>query len=108
MSKHTYVVKVVRPHPKPYNPDRQITDLVRNQILHLSLAERHLPLGRRTGIDVYSIETERQASEYISQITARLHAKGAKRSRGVKKAKPQRSKRAAESSQTNRRKKTRS
>jgi hypothetical protein len=78
MKKHKYVVPVSKPHPSAYNADRPITDLVRNQILHLSLAERHLATRHRTGIDVYSIQTEREASEYIHHLTKKLHPEGAK------------------------------
>jgi hypothetical protein len=85
MSKHSYVVKVHAPHPSVYNPDRPITDLVRNQILHLSLAERHLPKRHRTEIDIYSIKTERQASEYIHHLTKRLHPQGARKLKVAKK-----------------------
>jgi hypothetical protein len=86
MKKHKYVVPVPKPHPKAYNPDRPITDLVRNQILHLSLAERHLDKRHRTGVDVYSIQTERQASEYIHHLTKRLHPEGVKPPRSGKKS----------------------
>jgi hypothetical protein len=99
MKQHKYVVQVQKPHPKAYNPDRPITDLVRNQILHLSLAERHLDKRHQTGIDVYSIQTERQASEYIHHLTRKLHPEGEKpphkgkksgreRARKTKKTKP--------------------
>src|ERR1700683_3038855 len=77
MKKHKYVVTVPQPHPKAYSPDRPITDLVRNQILHLSLTERHFDKRHRTGVDVYSIQTERQASEYIHHLTKKLHPEGA-------------------------------
>jgi len=80
MKKHTYVVKVPKPHPKAYDPDRTMTDLVRNQILHLSVAERHLEERHQTGTDVHSIRTEREASEYIGHLTRKLHSlKDAKR-----------------------------
>jgi hypothetical protein len=79
MKKHTYVVKAPKPHPKAYNPDRPMTDLVRNQILHLSVAERHLDERHQTGTDVHSIQTEREASQYIGHLTKKLHAvKGTK------------------------------
>jgi hypothetical protein len=83
MKKHTYVVKVPKPHPKAYNTDRPMTDLVRNQILHLSVAERHLEERHQTGTDVHSIRTEREASEYIGHLTKKLHVlKGGKRTAG--------------------------
>ena len=76
--KYKYVVKVPQPALGSYNPDRPITSLVRNQILHLSLAERHLPKTERSGIDIYSLKTEGQASEYIHHLTRKLHPQGSK------------------------------
>ena len=73
MKKHNYVVQVPKPHPSAYNPDRPISDLVRNQILHLSVAERHLDKKHQSRMDVHSIKTERQASEYIHHLTRKLH-----------------------------------
>jgi hypothetical protein len=73
MAEHKYIVKVRTPGPGTYNPSRPITSLVRNQILHLSLVERHLPKQHRSGIDVYSIKTEAQASKYIHLLTRKLH-----------------------------------
>ena len=73
MKKYKYVVQVPKPHPSAYNPDRPISDLVRNQILHLSVAERHLHKKHWSPVDVHSIKTERQASEYIHHLTKKLH-----------------------------------
>jgi hypothetical protein len=84
MAKHTYVVKVPRPDPKSYNPDRPITGLVQNQLLHLSVAERHLPEHHRSGIDPYSVNTEAKAAKYVAHLTAKLHAVGKKKSRSKK------------------------
>jgi hypothetical protein len=76
MTKHSYVVKVPRPDPGSYNPDRQLTGLVQNQIFHFRLAERQLPEEHRSGIDLYSIDTEAKAAEYIGRLTAKLHLAG--------------------------------
>jgi len=73
IKKRKYIVPVPKPHPSAYNPDRKISDLVRNQVLHLSVAERHLHPKHQSPIDVYSIETERQASEYIHHLTKKFH-----------------------------------
>jgi hypothetical protein len=73
MKKHKYVVQVPKPHSSAYNPDRPISDLVRNQILHLSIAERHLDRKHWSRVDVHSIKTERQASEYIHHLTKKIH-----------------------------------
>lgn len=88
VKKYAYVVKVPKPHPSAYNPERPISDLVRNQIMHLSLAERHLEKRHRTGKDVHSIKTEREAGEYIAHLTKKLHGKVAKKKVKRKSAKP--------------------
>ena len=90
--KHLYVVSVPRPYSKPYNPDREITDLVQNQVRHLSLAERHFPKHGQTNVDVHSIKTDLEASDYIRRVTALLHPAGAVKIRSSKnqKAKQQR------------------
>lgn len=75
MKNYKFVVDVPATEANAYKPDRPISDLVRNQVMHLSLAERHLEKRHRTGTDVYSIQTERQASEYIEHLTKKLHAK---------------------------------
>lgn len=87
MKKYEYVVPVPKPHPSAYNPDRPISDLVHNQILHLSVAERHLPKHHQSRIDVHSIKTEREASEYIHHLTKKLHER-AKKSPPTEKRKP--------------------
>lgn len=78
MKKHKYVIQVPKPHPSAYDPDRPISDLVHNQILHLSVAERSLEKRHRSPLDVHSIKTERQASEYIHHLTKKLHERGEK------------------------------
>jgi len=80
MPKHKYVVKVARPHPPRFEPDRPITDLVRNQLMHLSLAQRQLPKAHHHPTDVYSIKTEGEASHFIRHVTAKIHSlrKGSK------------------------------
>ncbi|HMI51089.1 MAG TPA: hypothetical protein VK525_06230 [Candidatus Saccharimonadales bacterium] len=105
MSKHAYVVTVPKPHHTAYNPDRPISDLVKNQILHLSVAEQHLDTHHQSGKDVHSIKTEREASEYIAHLTRKLHAKETKKPQTAKKNKPARPRPARPSSKTNRRKK---
>ncbi len=81
MAEHKYAVKVPALDRKAYNPQRPISDLVKNQVLHLSLAERHLPKKDRTGTDVYSIRTEEEAARYIHHLTAKLHPQGARKAK---------------------------
>ena len=75
MKQHKFVVSVPKPEPGAYKPDRPISDLVRNQILHLSVAERSLQQRDQSPLDVHSIKTERQASEYIHHLTKKLHVR---------------------------------
>jgi hypothetical protein len=87
MAEHTYVVEVPPVEGKPYNPKRAVSDLVKRQVLHLSLAERHLKPKDQTGLDVYSIKTEEEAARYVQHLTVKLHPQGRKRLR--KKSEPQ-------------------
>jgi hypothetical protein len=87
MTQHKYVVSVPKPHSSAYNPDRPISDLVRNQILHLSVAERSLEKRHQSPVDVHAIKTERQASEYIHHLTKKLRGR-AKQSKPSKKTNP--------------------
>jgi hypothetical protein len=102
MAKHSYVVKVPRPHAKRFEPHRPITDLVRNQLLHLSLAQRHLPREHHHPTDVYSIKTEGEASEFIRHVTAKLHSMKGKAAKPPKKDRPRKSKPAKNPSRTKR------
>ena len=75
-----------------YNDQRPISGLVRTQLLHLHQAENlSLPPGRRTGININDLHTERQASEYIRRVTALLHRHG-KAQAGTATAAPKRPK----------------
>lgn len=88
MTKHSYVVKVPKPDPGSYNPERRMTGLVQNQIFHFRLAERQLPEEHRSGVDHYSIDTEAKAAEYIRHLTGKLHLAGGKKPDAAKKPKP--------------------
>ena len=86
MKTHKKVIVVEKTPSGAYNPDRPISDLVHNQILHLSVAERSLEKRHRSPLNVHDIKTERQASEYIHHLTKKLHALGPQ-SKPSKKAK---------------------
>jgi hypothetical protein len=86
MAEHNYVVKVPKPDPRSYNPDRPINSLVQNQLFHLSVAEKHLAEEHRSGIDVYSIDTEAKAAKYIGHLTGKLHGGSEKRASGTEKS----------------------
>jgi hypothetical protein len=85
--KYAFVIAVRKTDRSAYNPDRPISSLIEHQIQHLHRVEKALPPRRQTGIDVASIRTERQASNYIQKVTALLHPQGARK---VKRVKPQR------------------
>jgi hypothetical protein len=69
-----------------YNPDRPISSLIRTQLLHLHHAEYvMIPPKERTNININTLHTERQASEYIQTVTALLHKHGRKAAKKTKK-----------------------
>ena len=60
-----------------YNPERPISGLIRNQLLHLHHAENLVvPAQFRTNININELLTERQASDYIHKVTLLLHRFG--------------------------------
>ena len=76
-----------------YNPDRPISSLIRTQLLHLHHAE-HLvvPQKQRTNVNINTLHTERQASEYIQRVTALLHKHGKKAGKKTLTKKPSKKK----------------
>jgi len=68
-------VAVPIPSPASMNRDRPISGLIKDQIDHLHKAELTLPPDQQTGVDVHTIQTEAQASNYIQQVTARLQVR---------------------------------
>ena len=60
-----------------YDHDRPISSLIRTQLVHLHLVENlKLDAKHRTNININDLHTEREASEYIQKVTAKLHAHG--------------------------------
>jgi len=75
-----------------YNHDRQISSLIRTQLLHLHYAESLMvPAKARTNININHLLTEHQASEYIQKVTCLLHRYG----KGSSGSKPKRKRKAA-------------
>jgi hypothetical protein len=71
-----------------YNHHRPISGLIRTQLLHLHAAEQHLPPKHRSNININDLHTEHQASEYIQQVTEKLHARtGPRKPRAASKTK---------------------
>jgi hypothetical protein len=71
------VIRVPKTPASALNPDRPISALLKNQIVHLQHAEFRLPVRDQTNIYINKIKTEGQAAEYIRQVTAKLHPKSA-------------------------------
>jgi len=71
------IIRVPKTPASALNPDRPVSSLLKNQIEHLQAAEFRLPVRDQTNIYINKIKTERQAAEYIRQVTARLHPEGA-------------------------------
>ena len=72
------IVPVPKPNRAAYNPGRPLHEnaLVRAQVKHFAEADKHLPAELQTGIDVASIGTESEASDYIRKVTTALHKSG--------------------------------
>jgi hypothetical protein len=79
------LIRVSRPPESAFNPDRPISNLLKAQIQHFHVAHRNLPNRYQTDIYVNAIKTEREAAEYIRQVTEGIHrahaAAAAKRAR---------------------------
>lgn len=73
------VIKVPKPPDSAMNPDRPVSSLLKNQIIHLQEAEFRLPAHRQSNIYINDIKTEGEAAEYIRQVTAQLHPQGSPR-----------------------------
>lgn len=86
MKKYAFVVPVPKTEKGAYNHDRPISSLIGYQLKHLQEAEKSLPKRHQTNIDISTLETERQASDYIQKVTAKLHPRGAERTRKTEKA----------------------
>lgn len=68
---------VLIPVPKPpksaYDPDRQMSSLLKAQVDHLREAESKLPLRYRSELYVRAIQTEGEAARYIRDVTQAIH-----------------------------------
>jgi hypothetical protein len=66
-------IKVPKTPKSAYDPDRPISELVKNQIRHMQAAEQSLPAESRSLMPVAAITTERDASAYLQHVTEQLH-----------------------------------
>jgi hypothetical protein len=87
MSTPDNVIHVPRPPKSSFNPYRPLkgNQLLQEQIRHFHKREEELAPEQQTGIDIASIATEGEASEYIRKLTAVLHPQGARKEK-VRKA----------------------
>ena len=71
--KYARLVDVPKVERSAYNHARFISGLVMHQLIHLSTVEQSLPVEHRTGINISTLHTEKEAADYIGQVTAKLH-----------------------------------
>lgn len=68
---------VLIPVPKPpksaYNPDRPATSLLKAHVEHMREAESKLPLKYRSEFYAKAVRTEREAAEYVCDVTEAIH-----------------------------------
>ena len=69
------VIHVPRPPRDAYNPDREASGLLKAHLAHAHEAERKLPMRYREQIDIYAsaVRTEREAAEFLRQVTEAVH-----------------------------------
>ena len=67
------LIPVPRPSRNASDPDRPVNALLMAQVQHLQHAERRLPLKYRSEIYTHAIKTEREAAEYIREVTEAIH-----------------------------------
>jgi phospholipase C len=72
------LVPLNAPPAGAYNPGRDMGVLLRDHIQELNRLEQQLPAGQQTGIDITTLHTEQDASNYIGQVIPRLRAQSAK------------------------------
>jgi hypothetical protein len=63
------VIQVPKPPKEAMNPDRRVSTLLKAQLLHFQEVDKNLPPRLRTKTYVHAIKTERQAADYIRQVT---------------------------------------
>jgi aminoglycoside phosphotransferase len=93
MKRYKFVVDIptIAASEKAYNPNRPISSLLMHQLRHLHAAEYHvLPEKDRSGVNITTLHTELQASNYIRQVTEKLQSR-AKKSSNLKSAKKKQS-----------------
>jgi hypothetical protein len=67
------VIKVPRPKKSAVKLDRPVSSLLLAHVQHMQRAEKNLPLQYRSGKYIKAITTEREAAEYIEEVTEEIH-----------------------------------
>ena len=67
------LIAVPKPPKKAYDPDRDMSSLLKSQIEHLREAESKLPVRYRTEFYIRAIKTEGEAAQYIREVTDAIH-----------------------------------
>jgi hypothetical protein len=67
------LIHVPRPKQSAMDPDRPVNALLKAQIQHLHDAELKLPVGWQTDIYINAIKTEGEAGRYIRAVTEAIH-----------------------------------
>ena len=77
----TNVIQVPKPAPASFNTNRPAGKLLTSQTRHIREALiKHLEeVAKVLAIDIRSLRTEGEVSDYVRQATAILHPHGAKR-----------------------------
>jgi hypothetical protein len=68
-------IPVPKPAKQSFNPHRPISDLLRWQMKHMRAVEMALPHEHHSGINVYEVKTEAEASAYLAKVTQKLMEK---------------------------------
>lgn len=66
------IIRVGKPPRKAFNKKRPISDLLKNQIVHLEWATRSAEQNRKRR-RAPAVHTEGQAAAYIAELTRQLH-----------------------------------
>lgn len=79
MKKYAFVIEVDEVDAgEAYDHHRPISGLLLRQVRDLHIAEQHLPVKERTGINIAELHTELDASNFVRRVTERLIAKNRK------------------------------
>ena len=84
MDEPSNIIRVPKPSPASFNPDRPLDplnkhSLLASQVRHCREIEEKLPPQKGAAKKFQTIQTEGQAAEYIRHVTLRLHKRKARK-----------------------------